>query len=187
MKAAIGSIYQERNDIDSALKVYEQAVAMLPNSTALLTDLALCQKTKGLILKGWGNLRKAIELDPSYAFAQYSLGKLYLEQELFKKSKVQFSKALELDPEDLYAYNGLGDTYYKKDRYREAILEYQNALRLLMDEHALFHKALCHRELGEVKQAIECLNQIIEMIEEEDVDDSPWLEKAENLLEIVDQ
>ena len=65
----------------------------------LLTDLAACQKRKNLILKAWGNLKKAIELDSSYAFAHYTIGKLYLEQELFKKAQMHFDAAIQLDPE----------------------------------------------------------------------------------------
>ena len=65
------------------------------------TDLAACQKRKNLILKAWGNLKKAIELDPSYAFAHYTI-EVYLEQELFA-AQMHFDTAIQFDPEDLYA------------------------------------------------------------------------------------
>ena len=98
IKAALASVqHGELGNVDEAISNYEKAISLEDKDCGLLTDLAACQKRKNLILKAWGNLKKAIELDPSYAFAHYTIGKLYLEQELLRRHKMHFDTAIQLD------------------------------------------------------------------------------------------
>lgn len=75
-------------------------------------------------------LRKAVELDPTYAAAHLNLAYAYDGQGQIDEAIAQYQKVIELEPESLFARNNLGVLYDKRGRYEEAISEFERVLQI---------------------------------------------------------
>ena len=64
-----------------------------------------------IISKALDDYNKAIELDPSFAFAYNGRGNVYRGFGERQKALDDYNKAIELDPSFAYAYNGRGNVY----------------------------------------------------------------------------
>ena len=65
-------------------------------------------------------IRRAIELDPQHAIANYELGLAYFSGGMFS----QIHESLKINSKQL------GDLYFMQDKYDEALHQYQKALEL---------------------------------------------------------
>ena len=74
--------------------------------------------------------RKAIELDPKYAYPYNGWGFVLLNQKRYDEAIAKYQKALELDPKFASPYDGWGHVLYDQKKYDEAIAKYQKAIEL---------------------------------------------------------
>ena len=116
-------------------------------------------------------LKKAIELDPKYTLAYYTLGRAYYYNGEYDKAIQSYKKAIELDPN----YHGplvhcrLGFTYYKKGEYNKAVEAYEKAIKLDPNYSSLVHYrlGLIYYKKGEYNKAIEAYKKAIKLIPED--------------------
>ena len=64
--------------------------------------------------------RRAIALDPEYAFAHNNLGVFLRSQGRINEAEVMYRKAITLDPKYFNAHNNLGSLLQEKGRQEEA-------------------------------------------------------------------
>ena len=74
--------------------------------------------------------QKAIELDPNFLMAHFSLGGMYLRKKNYKPAEIEFQKVIELDGNFYTAYFNLGEVYRNQKRYDLAILAYNKCLEI---------------------------------------------------------
>ncbi|MCP4348787.1 MAG: tetratricopeptide repeat protein, partial [Desulfobacterales bacterium] len=74
--------------------------------------------------------RKAIEIDPNYAYAYNGLGSAYDDLENYEEAIKQYKKAIEIDPNDATYYSNLGNTFKNQKNYEEAIKQYKKAIEI---------------------------------------------------------
>lgn len=72
-------------------------------------------------------LLRAIAKSPTDAKSHYTLGRTYVEMELYKKAVPFFEKAVTLSPEKNAWLNELGLVYYHNDDYKNAARVFQEA------------------------------------------------------------
>ena len=91
----------------------------------------------GVILQGLGKLkeaevyiRKAIELNPNYAFAHLNLGGILQDLGNLKEAELSVRKAIELNPNSPDAYSNLGGILKDLGNLKEAELSVRKAIEL---------------------------------------------------------
>ena len=74
--------------------------------------------------------RKAIELDPDYALAYYTLGNVLCDQGKHEEAIEAYRKAIQLEPDFFLAYSKLGNALGKQGKLAEAIAACRKATEL---------------------------------------------------------
>lgn len=87
-------------------------------------------KENGLLEKAIASYKKAIEIDPYFVSAYYTLALLYHQTQQFESAAVNLKKVIELDPNDASALNNLGVIFYVNNRLNEAKIYFEKALSL---------------------------------------------------------
>ena len=123
----------------------------------------------GVILQGLGKLkeaelsiRKALELNPNYAFAHLNLGGILKDLGNLKEAELSVRKAIELDPEYANAHYNLGNILRDFKKLSEAAISLKKAIKLKPN----FFEA--HRDLGiclyllkDIDSAVKCIVKAI--------------------------
>jgi protein O-GlcNAc transferase len=97
---AIGNGLRRAGAADAALDAMEAAVATggEPPTPALLSELALAQRSGGKRTEAVATLEKAISLDEQYATAHYLLGNMLASDQKFAEAKKHYERYLKLAP-----------------------------------------------------------------------------------------
>jgi tetratricopeptide (TPR) repeat protein len=99
--------------------------------------------------------KKAIELNPKFAWAHNNLGNALLDKGQVDEAVACLKKAIELNPKYAVAHYDLGVALRKQRKLEEAVAEYREAIALKPD-YAMAHNNLGNllREKGQLEEAI---------------------------------
>jgi adenylate cyclase len=133
-----GSIAEMVENVQSALKCFEQAVAGDPRFTLGYVGLANCySKFAEFHIEVDSNLEKAkmmgakaLELDPDLAEAHATRGLLFDWEYSFKDEESELKKAIELKPSYALAHYWYFNLLLNQQRWEEALEEIEKALEL---------------------------------------------------------
>jgi Tfp pilus assembly protein PilF len=120
--AYLGMIYDQQGRYAEAVALYERALAIddgLAAAHYLAADARLKQEPADT-KPAETHLRRAIELDPSFAPARLAVAKLYVRREQYAEAAEQLEKAIASDPNSAQAYYQLGRVYLRLKRAKEA-------------------------------------------------------------------
>ncbi|MFM8831939.1 MAG: tetratricopeptide repeat protein [Spartobacteria bacterium] len=97
----LGMIYMDRNESDAAIAALSQAMVQDPLNARTRNFLGVVMGRRGWIEGAQHELRRAVELDPSYADAHYNLAVFYLEEKppATELARRHYQKAIELGVE----------------------------------------------------------------------------------------
>ncbi len=116
-------------------------------------------------------LRRAIELNPNYAFAYHILSHYLLLMGRNDESLEASKRALELDPLDLDINNHLGFHYYWTREYDKAIEQYTKTLEINPnDPWAHSYLGRIYKEMGWYSKSIEEFKQALSLIGKNEVE-----------------
>lgn len=120
--AYLGTAYADRGQYDEALKYYERAVAGGGNSPVplyLAADamLRLPDIDEPRVEK---YLRRAVELDPSFASAHMALARLHVRADRWAEAAAEFEQVVRLLPQSAEARYQLGRAYGRLKRPEDA-------------------------------------------------------------------
>ena len=126
--------------------------------------IAKCYKRKKMYDAAISEFKKAIEKDPTYAKAYYSLGRLYFDLDRLQEAEDTARKVLEINPQFINGYLLLGYIYYyKQGEADKAIVEYEKVLEIDPKEpYALTNMGTIYEEKGERQKAITYYEKAIE-------------------------
>jgi len=95
----LGLLYLEEGGLSSALRAFEAATTIRPNSAAARYNFALTLKMAGYPVDAGNELLTLLSLDPQDTRAHLTLGNLYAQQFRDRgKARVEYHRVLELDP-----------------------------------------------------------------------------------------
>jgi tetratricopeptide (TPR) repeat protein len=98
-------------NIDTAIRLVEDAVRMAPDQGELYSNLASLQATSGQIAEAEASFRRAVEVAPDSASSHLPLGNFYWATKRFDLAEQAFLRAVELEPENLLAHRALATFY----------------------------------------------------------------------------
>ncbi len=127
---ALGKAYEEKGNIDRAIKYYKKAIFVDPAYSTPHYNLGIAYIAKELIDEAIESYSNAINIDPSVAQFHNNLGIAYSLRGLNDEAIRAFIKAINIRPSDAKSYYNLGLTYMKKGLIREAEIEMGRAAML---------------------------------------------------------
>ena len=93
-----GYAYQRRNDLDTAIAHYEEAIRLNPDNFRVHYLLASCAQQTGDLERAERHFLETVRLDPTIADAWAELGAVHIEFGQRERARVELEKALSLDP-----------------------------------------------------------------------------------------
>lgn len=127
-------------ELQKELETKQAAVRANPNDANARFDLAITMAYTNNLQDGWNNLKKTVEIDPSFK----------------KKGLEMYEKKVTENPSDWRLRFRLAFAYYFNERKKEAIRELENVLKI--DPYNVWgygYQALIYGELNETDTAME--------------------------------
>ena len=138
---ALGAATNALGEFDKAVKYYEEALRISPNSGQPYYQLGHIEKQRNNGKKAIEYFQKAVDLEPNVAEYQIWLGDTLLKTGSVEEAKIVCANALMLSPLNKVALGGLSAAYANLGDYREAIEIIDRALEegfLIADVAAAF-------------------------------------------------
>ena len=142
---------QERALRAEQLRTVEQLVAAFPRSDDAVYLLGLVHNEQGDTASAMKFWQRSLEIDPSRADANDSLGNALLLRDEYEKAEEYFRKALAIDPGLATANAHLASTLIHQGKMREAAAILEKPQSLNAEAHRLLGEA--YQNLGEFEKA----------------------------------
>jgi len=113
-----------------AIKVFEQALAMKPDSAIEHYNLAVAYRKQNLLDKSIEHFNQALKLDKEFAHVYYSLGLIYREQGKVEEALDVFKKASEIMPAEPSSHYQLSRLYRELNDEDKTLQAIVNTLQL---------------------------------------------------------
>jgi serine/threonine protein kinase/Flp pilus assembly protein TadD len=105
-------------------------------------------------------LRKTLELDPNFVQAHFHLGRAYVQKGMFEEAIPEFQKVIELTGDSPQAVAQLGYSFARSGKKPEARKLVDQLKELSTRGYVTnYHLAILYSGLGEIDQALECLEE----------------------------
>ena len=126
----------QENKIQEAVKNWEKASELNPNSAKIFSILGNAYKILNEFDKSTENIEKAAQIEPDNYKYLYNLGLIFFEQNKYSEAKEVLHKALEINDKNFELYNDLGVVYYKTNDYTQAEYYLKKAIDLNSNYYA---------------------------------------------------
>jgi tetratricopeptide (TPR) repeat protein len=146
-----------RQDLDKALKEFQIALQLRPNSPELHEALGEVLLDNHSDEDARKELESALALDPSRVHALYLLGRLYVQRRENDKALPYLRSALRLQPDLLEASSLLGTTYVRMGQFTNAIPALEKAAPSDHYGNVHYQLYLAYRKLGQTELAQKAL------------------------------
>ncbi len=192
---ALGNIhFYNEWDRQQAEHAYKRAIEINPNSADAGMWYGLFLASGERFDEAINEGRRTVELDPLSLFLNLNVGWIYLFAGRLGDTVAQVRRMIEIEPNFNCAYWQMGMVHLLKGRYEEAREEYRKAVALGSYPTTLSILGVACARLGERDEALDVLNQLLELKQRQPVaafdiarvygglDDNDktfeWLEKA---------
>ncbi len=101
----------ESNQLDTAIKAYQDAIAATPNWAPALNGLGTALFKQDKKDQAVAQYKLAVEADPAFSTGWYNLGKACRKVSDFKTAANAYERYVKLEPKDPDGYYGLGESY----------------------------------------------------------------------------
>jgi len=144
----LGVIYEQQKDYDKAIMNYTESLRVKENSEAF-QSLGVCYMKKGMYKEAYGNLVKAVLLNPNKYTIYNNLGAVLEKSGNYENAVQMLEIAVKLNPNNIIGFYNLGIALDKKGDFGKAINAYEKAVEL------------GHKKSEEIKKRIKQLKAII--------------------------
>ena len=126
----MGTIDQGKGDYEGAVREFERALDLDPESDAAYRGLATSYASMGKMKQAEAAYLRAISVRKEYWGGYSALGAFYYKQARYDDAAAQFRHVIELAPENARGYTNLGGVYYLQGKYKQAQELYEKSLAL---------------------------------------------------------
>ena len=116
---------------------WKNSINLLSHTLKVTDNNWLAYNNRGVVYKGLGNYRqaiedynRAIEIKPDYAEAYNNRGNAYNGLGNYRQAIEDYNRAIEIKPDYADAYNNRGIAYNSLGNYRQAIEDYDRAIEI---------------------------------------------------------
>jgi tetratricopeptide (TPR) repeat protein len=163
----MGLFLYDKSKYDGAVKAFDKAIELDPNSTAAWNSKGVALKAQNRFDEAIVAYDKAIELNPPH----WKTSHLYSDPRI-----MAYDKVIEFNPQLADAWFNKGRALYDQDKYSEAIIAYDRAVEINPRlAGAWYSKGRALRNQGKYDEAILAYNKAIE-IDPKDAD--VWYNKG---------
>jgi tetratricopeptide (TPR) repeat protein len=155
----LGNYYLDRGDLGLALASYETSSKLERHAVMPLVNASIAHARLGDNTKAEESLKKALQLDPDNAVANFNMGLLKAEQNDLAQAEAHLRRALQSDPNMAEAAYNLG-VLLAKDRIVEAIQWCLKAYELNPNPVYAYTLAFYVHEHGDLNRAAEMLKMV---------------------------
>jgi len=148
---------------DEARTHYQRALEIDPVSPIILSDLASLYDVQGNAEQTIEQARKAIELDPNFAYGYFFLGMGYERKEMYPEASDALAMTMILFGEPPECAEEVKAAFKKngmKGWWQKRLEQIEN--RPHLKNFQVYHKALVYIRLDDKERALESLNQAFE-------------------------
>jgi len=159
-----GSCHKALDQLDKAVKSYEQALIINPNFAEAHSNLGNTLKALGQLDAAVKRYEKALVIKPNYADAHYNLGNTLKALGQLDAAVHSYEKALEVKPNYVSAHTNLGVTLNELGQLDAAIKCYEQVLEIkpnCVDAHNNLGSTLY--DLGQLEAAVERYEKVLEI------------------------
>lgn len=170
----LGYIYEDLEEYQDALTFYSKTIDLdNQEEYAFAYRGELLRYQFGDYNQAIDDLKRAVELDPAWAFAHASLGAAYSDSGNYSQAIDSLSTAVELDTNDFWAYYTRAWPYFIENQYENSIADLNKVLSLTTDSYyvsnAHFRLGRNYYALGDYQDAIDSFTSSISTSSEEPV------------------
>ncbi|WP_424097246.1 tetratricopeptide repeat protein [Moorena producens] len=131
--ANLASIFEEKNKLEEAVGLYQQALTLKPDFAEVHNNLGNIFWAKGELEKAVQYYQEAIRVKPDYALAHNNLGNLFHNQGKLGEAVDCYQEAIRVKPDYAQAYCNLGNVLQVQGKLDAARESYQEAIKLKAD------------------------------------------------------
>lgn len=158
-----GSIYQQMDDQETAVKSFTNAIELDANHADSYNNRALSRQALGDEEGAESDFRKAIQLDQSFGLAHYNLGILLYAKMDYSGANAELEEATRLLPTDSDVWFQLGLTYDRIGQADNAIHAFSQTIDIEQgfDDQSYYLRGILYAEQGNYEQAEADFNEAI--------------------------
>jgi tetratricopeptide (TPR) repeat protein len=160
----LGIVYNKKGWHQSAIAIYQEGLAINPNSAELHRSLGHTYYQRGDAQKAIKEYEQAVYLDPQMAIAFSDLGYIYDRMDQDEEAFEAYQKALKIDSTLVRAHVNLGFLFEKQKLYEQAVNAYRKALEF-EPEAAGIHNDLgnAYAKMGSKELALSEFKKALEL------------------------
>ncbi len=149
--------------LNEAEVTYKKLLKIVPNNTALLTNLGIINLRKNNFVQSITLLKRSLELDSQQANAYYYIGLSFHYLRKQNDAIVYYEKAIAVNSKYKEAYFNLGNALKDLRRFDDSLTNYDLALKFdPTNSNYYHHKGLIFLELENFQAAIENFDNAIQ-------------------------
>ena len=148
----------------NALLAFQKTAQLMPGEADAHYNLAVAQKSLGLLDDAAASYRRALKIKPDYAEAHSNLGNVLKDLGRLDESVTCYRRALALKPDSADAHNNLGAVLKDLGQLDEAVACYRRAIKIkpdYADAHYNLGNAL--KDLGQLDEAAASYRRALEV------------------------
>jgi protein O-GlcNAc transferase len=154
--------FDRRTETDAAIATLNRALALQPDFTIALNNLANAHMDRGDTAQACALLERVVALDPGYAAAHYNFGSVLLVCGDLARAEAELRRAIELDPHNANAHNNLASVLIHANRKSEALALLEHARTFAPDSvDVLTNLGILLRNVGRIDEAKVALERAV--------------------------
>ena len=160
----MGRYLRSKNDIDGALKEYEQGYALAEGAgkTALLTEIVNTQLAAGQAEQAQARVEAVLSQEPEHPSAYDLLGVVHMARKDYKAAEAAFAKQLQRNPNSQMVYTQLASSRERQGDRAGAIAAFEQGLGVLKDDVSLMvGLAGAHERNGDIEAAVALYEKVL--------------------------
>jgi len=146
--------FHSQDNIPEAREHYEYLINQGFKNEIIFSNYGAILENLGKIQEAEFSYRKAIEINPDFAYAHYNLGNILRDLKNLENAELSYREAIKIDPNLAIAHYNLGNLLRDIENLDEAELFYRKAIKINPD-YADAHSNLGNilRDRGKLKDA----------------------------------
>jgi tetratricopeptide (TPR) repeat protein len=156
----------DRNSIwDNEVSLWKDIAQKAPNKSRAQMNLGIILSKKGRMDEAMVYLNRAVQLDPDYDLAHYSLGDGLMLQKKYIQASESYARALQIKPHSSLARFNLGKSLAASGKHQNAVFHYQMTAGKdpLINHQIYYFMGNSLYQLGKYSEAINAYSRALQL------------------------